>query len=155
MNGCQMGFNLSSMRFQERRKCEPLSQGSSIFIDIEAWAIGGDLKEYATRFAEVDRAEVEAVNHRCHGRIDAGDALSPLSVFFLVWGAPCHVMHAANADKTMERLCWIDLHVYLCTCSAWAYLKDRYSRLPRRLIAADTTEAKHFCQKTGRCFEIA
>src|SRR5580704_16437530 len=49
------------MRFILRGQLENGAQAFDTFIDSEAWRIGGNLEDYATRLAEIDGAEIGPV----------------------------------------------------------------------------------------------
>src|SRR5437660_5526769 len=98
-----MGFDGLALRFQERRQREPLTQGFNIFVYRKARPVGRNLEQYAARLAEVDRTEVEAVNHRRNRWVDQSDLIPPLAVFLLVWRTECHVMHPADANEAAQR----------------------------------------------------
>src|SRR5258708_30097541 len=102
-NGPQLRFDGWTLWFQERRKREPLSKSCNIFVDREAWPIGSQFTQHPAWLTEVDRAEVEPVDHRSHSRVDPDDSIPPLSVLLFVWSTECHVVNAAYTDETGER----------------------------------------------------
>src|SRR5438128_4986877 len=63
--GRQRGFELVAQRLVAQWQREPLTEVLSGLIDSEAGADGRDLKQHAARLAEVDRAEVVAVDDGC------------------------------------------------------------------------------------------
>src|SRR5712692_7827818 len=126
-----------------------------VLVCCETGAIGGNLEEHATRLAEVDRMEVEAIDHWRHGRVDFGNTRSPEPLFLLVGRAEGHVMHAADAYKAVEWQARINLHMHLRACSARADFKDSHRCLLLCLVAVAAPEAKHVGQKMGRAFEVA
>ena len=92
----QVRFDLGPQVLVVGRQRELLAEVLERLVDGEARAERGDLEEDAARLAEVDRAEVEAVDHR--GRLRAGRdrPLAPLLV--LVHGrGPGDVVDAAGA----------------------------------------------------------
>src|SRR5579872_1135762 len=111
-----------SFRLQERWQREPCSQRFDIYIYGKTRVVGSNLEEDASRLTEVDRTEVEPVNHRSHCWINPGNTLPPLPVFLVIRCAECDMMNAPNANKTMERRLRIDLHVYFRTRSSWPNL---------------------------------
>src|SRR5947207_8582489 len=66
-----------------RRQRQPLAERLERLVDREAGADRGDLEENAARLPEVDRAEVEAVDHRRRVRTGSGDAPLPVVVLVL------------------------------------------------------------------------
>ena len=59
------------------RQREVLAQMIQRLVDGEAGADRGELEEHAARLAEVDRAEVEAIDHRRRSRAGADHPLAP------------------------------------------------------------------------------
>src|SRR5437763_12294947 len=77
------------------RERQLLAEVLERLVDGEAWADGGDLEQYAARLAEVDRAEVEAVDDRRRVSAALRDALLPRFVLVLGRG-PGDVMDRAR-----------------------------------------------------------
>src|SRR5579883_816343 len=149
----QMGLDKLAFRLQERRQREPFSERIDIFINGKTWLIGGNFEEYPSRLAEVDGAEVETIDDRSHAWMNSGDALPPLAMLFIIWGAECDVVNASNPDEAMERSLGIDLHMHLGARSSGADLEDSDRRLLGGGIRAGAPETKHSGQKTLRGFE--
>ena len=64
------GFDRIAIRLEPRRQNQRFAERSSVFVDGETGTIGGELEEHAAGFAEVNRLEPKAIDHR--GRLRAG-----------------------------------------------------------------------------------
>src|SRR5262249_12302942 len=73
-----------------------LSQRLEGLIDREARAARGGLEQHAARLAEIDRAEVEAIDHRCGAGAGRDHAVAPCLVVINL-RSPGDVVHAARA----------------------------------------------------------
>src|SRR5918999_1810376 len=81
---------------EERRDRELLAERLERLVDREAGRAGGDLEQHAARLAEVDRAEVVAVDHRSGAAPALLDAAAP-GLVVLVLGRPGDVVHRSRA----------------------------------------------------------
>src|SRR5438874_826540 len=68
-------------------------------VDVEAGSDCRDLEQYAARLSEIDRAEIEAVDHRRGGGTRLGDAFLP-GLVVVHRRRPGDVMHGARAADT-------------------------------------------------------
>src|SRR6266699_898607 len=150
-----MGLDGPALWLQEGRPCEPLPQRCFVLVYRKTWSIGGNFEEHPARLTEVDRTEVEPVDHRSHRRIDWGDAIPPLLMFLFVGSAECYVVNPTYANEAMERPLRLNLHMHLCTWSTRANLEDGHGCLLWRLIGTATAEAKHLGEKARRGFKLA
>ncbi len=73
----QPGLDLRAARFEEWRQGQLLAEVRGILIGGEAGAIGRDLEENATEFTEIERLEVEPIDHRCDTETGRGDPALP------------------------------------------------------------------------------
>src|SRR5439155_12420156 len=78
-----------------RRQCETFAEMLGVFIDREARAEGRDLEESGARLSEVDRAEVEPVDHRRRLPAERENALAPRLV----------LVHRRCPGDVMDRAC--------------------------------------------------
>src|SRR5688572_14081662 len=88
---------------EEGRDRQLLAQVLERLVDREAGRAGRDLEQHAARLAEVDRAEVVAVDH---GRGPAAALLDPAApgLVLLVLRGPGHVVHGARSlDAALAR----------------------------------------------------
>ncbi len=83
----QPGLDLRTARLEERWQGQLLPEVRGVFVGGEAGAIGRDLEEDAAEFAEVQRLELEAVDHRCDAESGGGDPLLPRLMLLIVGGA--------------------------------------------------------------------
>src|SRR5918998_4434362 len=70
-------LELLAERLEARRQREPLAEVGRVLVGVEARPHRGQLEQHAARLAEVDRAEVEAVDHLGRAGAGARDALAP------------------------------------------------------------------------------
>ena len=77
---------------------------SGVFVGGEAGAVGRNLEEHAARLAEVDRVEVEAVDHWRHLKSRLVEPPAPGDVCLVGRRAKRHMVNAADADATHARL---------------------------------------------------
>src|SRR5579859_222113 len=105
-DGLEVALNLGAVRLQEWRERQALAEVLRVFVGSEAGALGRDLKEHATWLAEVDRAEVEAVNHRRHMETAFGQPLAPRDMLLLVGRAEGDMVDIAGADAAEKRQVW-------------------------------------------------
>lgn len=90
-------FDFGAAGLQEGRQGKMLAEVSEVFIGGESRTVGRNLVEYASRFTEVDRSKVEAIDHRRDAESGARQMLLPGTVLFIVGSAKGNVMHATNA----------------------------------------------------------
>src|ERR687891_1619187 len=90
------GLDLRPAVLEERRDRELLAERLERLVDREAGRAGGDLEQHAARLAEVDRAEVVAVDHRGGAAAALLDAPAPRLVV-LVLRCPRDVVHRSRA----------------------------------------------------------
>src|SRR5919201_960327 len=76
------------LRRQLKGRAQPLGR----LIDREAGAIGSDLEEHAARLAEVNGAEVLAVDDRCHVQSLVDDHSAPGQLMIVVESPPGDVV---------------------------------------------------------------
>src|SRR6188474_1784169 len=67
-------------RLERRRKRELLAQVLGVLVNGEAGTERRDLEQHPARLAKIDRAEVEAVDHRCGVAATRDDAVTPFGV---------------------------------------------------------------------------
>src|SRR2546423_14840252 len=75
-------------------------RGAELFgwlVDGEARAVGRDLEQDATRFAEIDRLEVPAVDDRRHVAAGTHEQVAPAHLGLRVGRPPSDVVHRADA----------------------------------------------------------
>src|SRR5450755_243291 len=92
----QVTFDLFALWLQEWWQGEMLAEVFNVLIGREAWTIGRNLEQHAAGHAEVDRLEVEAIDHRSYAQADLRKVLAPLEVLFRIGRAEGNVMHAAD-----------------------------------------------------------
>src|SRR6187551_3778572 len=74
-------------RLQERRQRQPLAQRLHRLVGRKAWAIRRDLEQDAVGLAEIEAAEIEAIDLAAVGDAELVQALRPGVVLRLVGGA--------------------------------------------------------------------
>src|SRR2546423_3221267 len=84
-----------------------------------------------TWLTEVDRTEVEPVDHRSHRRVDPGDMIPPLPMHLFVWSTESHMVNAAYLDEAVEKQFRMNLQMHLCTRPTRANLKNGHGVLVR------------------------
>src|SRR5690349_18872193 len=129
----QPGLDLRAVRLQEGWQRQALTQVRWILVGGEAGAVRGDLEEHTARLAEVDRVEVEAVNHRRRAQPGVLEALAPGDLLLIVRRAEGDVMNPADAD-TPARQVWPLLQMHLGAQAAGAGLVDAHAALRPSLI---------------------
>ena len=90
------------MRFKEGRQRQTFAELRGVLVGGKAGAIGGDLEEDTTRFPEVERPEVVAVDHRGRRDTELGQtALSWLwlAVLGVVQIALAYLLYAAGVRR--------------------------------------------------------
>src|SRR5579884_1475545 len=100
----EAGLDLGAVRLEEGRQGERLAEVRGVLVGGEAGTVGGDLEEDAAGLAEVDRAEVETVNHRGGTQAGVRQALAPGAVLVVVGGAEGDVVDAADADAAAAQV---------------------------------------------------
>ena len=98
----QHRLDLLAQVLERRRQREPLAEVLRILVRREARAERRDLEEHAARLAEVDRAEVEAVDHGRRLRAGRGDPLAPGLVLLHRRGPGDVVDGARAADPALR-----------------------------------------------------
>src|SRR5829696_194161 len=116
------------------RQRELLAERLERLVDREAGAQGRDLEEHTARLAEVDRAEVEAVDHRGGPASGLDHALAPGLVVVHLRG-PGDVVNAAGALQAA-----LGRRLGIAPEAATALAAGLPARLPR--LAADRLEAE-------------
>src|SRR5579875_868093 len=146
-NGMQVRFDGGPLRFQERRQREPLPQGRDLFVDGKAWPISRNLEQDSPRLTEVDRVEVEPVDHRRHRRVDAGDPCPPFSLLLFIGSAESYMVNASDANEAAKREIRSDLQVHLGTRPTGSNLEHVHRGLFMRLVGTNRPEAKYPVRK--------
>src|SRR5438874_1859728 len=70
----------------------------------EAWEIGRDLKQDASRFAKVNRVEVLAIHHRSDIEVETSQSLAPRLLLLIIGRSPCHVMDRSSRNQSAPEL---------------------------------------------------
>src|SRR2546428_4790875 len=89
--------------------CSQLLDG---LIHREAWGIGGDLKEDASRFAKVNRVEVLAIQHRRDIEVETGQDLAPGLLAFISGRSPGHMMDCSTSHMPAPQS-WSTAHIHI------------------------------------------
>src|SRR5438876_12374134 len=66
----------------------------------EAWGIGRDLKQNASRFAKVNRVEVLAIHHRSDIEVETSQRPAPRLLLLIIRRSPCHMMDRSSGNKS-------------------------------------------------------
>src|SRR5439155_18248360 len=96
-NRLQACFNLTSPRFQERRKRQVLSERFHRLISGESRLVSRELEQNPVGLAEVEAAEIESVNGPARRHVELPQAEIPLVVFGKGRDTERDVMYAAGA----------------------------------------------------------
>src|SRR5579864_8316301 len=73
-----------------------------VLVRGEAGTIGGNLKQYPTRLAEVDRVEIEAVDDRSDAQACPRQPFPPSGMLLVVGGAEGYMMDPAGSRLAAE-----------------------------------------------------
>src|SRR5256885_11407657 len=74
---CQVGLHLLAQVLERRRQRQTLAEVLLRLVGRKARADGGDLEQDSARLPEIDRAEVEAVDHGRRVAATLDDPVSP------------------------------------------------------------------------------
>src|SRR6266487_2227519 len=66
----------------------------------EAWGIGRDLKQDASRFAKVNRVEVLAIHHRRDIEVETSQRPAPRLLLLISRRSPGHMMDRPSSNKS-------------------------------------------------------
>src|SRR4051812_29348448 len=80
----QPGLDLRAPRLQERRQRQPLAELFQRLVGGEARPVGRDLEQDAVRLAEIETAEIVAVDLAAVRDVHGGEPLRPAVVLCLV-----------------------------------------------------------------------
>ena len=94
--GFQPGLDLRAALFQKGWQGEALAECLHRLVDIETGTIGRDFDEDAVRLAEIQRAEVMAVDRPARGQPKRGEALGPGLVLRAIGRAEGDMVDAAR-----------------------------------------------------------
>src|SRR5680860_306978 len=117
LEGWQHRLDVLTLGLQPRRQPQGTAQLKQRFVDGEPGRIGGDLQEHAAGLAEVDGAEVVAVDDRRDVIAVLDDLLAPCLLRLVVGRAPGDMVHGAGGHQAPRRLGLADHVDDLAGCS--------------------------------------
>src|ERR1700730_10414016 len=93
----EAGLDTVPVGLQERWQRQPLAKVLLRLVGGEAGTVGGDLETDSARLPEIDRFEVEAVDHGCGPEADARDVLTPADMRLIIRHPEGDMVDAAAA----------------------------------------------------------
>src|SRR5215831_19466981 len=113
-----------------------------VFVLRESGTVGGDFEQHSTRFAEVDRFEPEAIDHRREAAARLLELIAHRKLLLVVSDAPRKMVHGADAPRSA-------LLLWRATDVDDAGLAAGRKPTPAAVVA-DRGESENFCQKKRR-----